>query len=255
MYTVKQVAEMAGVSVRTLHHYHDIGLLKPADLGDNGYRYYGRDELIRLQQILIYREMEIPLNEIGTLLDAQAHNMLIALQSQREKLSVQANRYAEMLGTIDRTIAQLKGESAMKDAELYSGIVDPQKQSVFEDWLENRFGPEFGDQIRSSGKDFAAKADDERKAFMDELRGIEESLAESCRKAIPPQSMTLDPLLARHWQWVQDRWAKSAPISAYSSLADTYLAHPEFVARYETVQKDFANYLATAMKSWAARQN
>jgi len=255
MYTVKQVAEMSGVSVRTLHHYHDIGLLFPVQIGENGYRYYGRDELLRLQQILIYREMDIPLSEMGLLLDALEYDRLSTLQRQRERVASQSARYAEMLKTIDHTIADLKGECAVKDADLYDGIVSPEKQAEYEVWLENRFGPEFADQVQSSGKNITVKGDAGRKAFMEELRDIETGLAEFCRKGIPPQSMALDPLLARHWQWVQDRWAKSAPISAYSSLADIYLAHPEFVARYEAIQKGFANYLAAAMKSWAARQN
>lgn len=66
-YTVSEVAAIAGVSVRTLHHYHEIGLLCPAYVGENNYRYYGREELLRLQQILIHRALGIPLTEIGAI--------------------------------------------------------------------------------------------------------------------------------------------------------------------------------------------
>ncbi|HSX57272.1 MAG TPA: MerR family transcriptional regulator, partial [Sphingomonas sp.] len=66
MRTVRQVAKAARISVRTLHHYDAIGLLKPAHVGNNGYRYYGRTELLRLQQILFYRELGLPLGEIGS---------------------------------------------------------------------------------------------------------------------------------------------------------------------------------------------
>lgn len=69
-YTVKQVAKLSGVSVRTLHHYDEIGLLKPESVGANGYRYYGQDELLRLQQILFHRELGFPLAEIARVLDA-----------------------------------------------------------------------------------------------------------------------------------------------------------------------------------------
>ena len=68
-YTVAELARLAGISVRTLHHYDEIGLLKPAFTGQNRYRYYGRDELLRLQQILVYRELDIPLGDIAALLD------------------------------------------------------------------------------------------------------------------------------------------------------------------------------------------
>ena len=69
-YTVNQLARMAGVSVRMLHYYDEIGLLKPAFTGENRYRYYGKEELLRLQQILIHRELDIPLAEIAAILDA-----------------------------------------------------------------------------------------------------------------------------------------------------------------------------------------
>ena len=69
-YTVNQLTQLAGISVRTLHHYDDIGLLKPAFTGDNRYRYYGEEELLRLQQILIHRELDIPLADIAAMLDA-----------------------------------------------------------------------------------------------------------------------------------------------------------------------------------------
>src|SRR5690606_26244740 len=142
MHTVKQVADMAGVSVRTLHHYDDIDLLKPAHVGENGYRYYGREELMRLQQILIHRELGIPLAEIGAILDDPAFDRLEALESQRRRMVGEAERLAEMLRTIDRTIAELKGDHVMKDADLYSGVVDPKKQKEYEVWLEEKYGPD-----------------------------------------------------------------------------------------------------------------
>ena len=70
MFTVKQLSKLAGVTPRTLHHYDDIGLLKPSRVGDNGYRYYGEDALLRLQQILFYRELDIPLDDIRRSWDA-----------------------------------------------------------------------------------------------------------------------------------------------------------------------------------------
>ena len=76
MLTVKQVAKLSGVSVRALHHYDEIGLLKPASTGRNRYRYYGEEELLRLQQILLHRELDIPLNEIGAILDDPGFNQL-----------------------------------------------------------------------------------------------------------------------------------------------------------------------------------
>lgn len=254
MHTVKKVARMAGVSVRALHHYDEIGLLKPAHIGANGYRYYGREELLRLQQILIHRELGIPLAEVGTILDDPDFDRLAVLENQRGRVAEQADRFAQMLRTIDRTIADIKGDRAMKDADLYSGVVDPQKQAEYEVWLEDKYGPEIRDHIEVSQRKMDAMTDAEKDAMMAELKNVEQGLAEGLRKGIPAQSSVLDPLIARHWAWVQSTWGQPAPVSAYAGLADTYLAHPDFVARYESIETGFADYLATAMKSWAQRQ-
>ena len=78
-YTVKQLARLSGVSVRTLHHYDEIGLLRPAFLGENRYRYYGREELLRLQDILFHRELGAPLQEIGELLAREGRDRVAIL--------------------------------------------------------------------------------------------------------------------------------------------------------------------------------
>lgn len=255
MYKVSEVAEMAGVSVRTLHHYDDIGLLKPAHVGENGYRYYGRSELERLQQILIHRGMDIPLARIGALLDAPGFDRLAALEDQREKVAREADRFTRLLRTIDRTIAELKGDRAMTDADLYSGVVDPKKQAEYEAWLEERHGPGIKDHIAVSRRKMDTLTEAEKDERLAELKAIEQALAEGLRKGIPPQSRALDPVIERHWAWIRSSWNQPAPVSAYAGLAETYLAHPDFVARYERIETGFAVYLAAAMKSWAGRQD
>lgn len=251
-YTVKQVAKLSGVSVRALHHYDHIGLLKPAHIGTNRYRYYGEDELLRLQQILIHRELDIPLAEIGAIIDAPGFDRLVTLRAQREKLDREAKRYAELVQTIDRTIARLKGERAMQDADLYKGIA-PERQAEYEAWLNDRFGGDMPERIELSRKNYDQLSDDEKQGLQDELRELEEGLAEGLRRGVPPQARSLDPLLERHRNWVAFMWARPCPPEAYSGLADLYLSHPDFIARFETIQSGFAEYLATAMKAYAKR--
>ncbi|WP_279477872.1 MerR family transcriptional regulator [Aureimonas sp. SK2] len=252
-YTVSDVAAMARVSIRTLHHYHEIGLLLPAFTGANGYRYYGRAELLRLQQILIHRELGIPLAEIGAILDAEGFDRLTALKAQRERITRQVARSAEMLRTIDRTIAELEGDRIMKNEDLYSGIVDPDRQAEYEAWLEKTYGAELREPIETSRRRVSSLTPAEREALMAELRGIETELAEEMRKGTPPDSETLHPLIARHRAWVEANWGRSASPSAYAGLADLYLSHPDFEARFERIEPGFARFLAGAMKSWAAR--
>lgn len=253
-YTVNQLAQLAGISVRALHHYDEIGLLKPAFTGDNRYRYYGEAELLRLQQILIHRELDIPLSEIAGLLGAPGLDQMRTLQHQRARLEEQAQRYASMVKTIDRTIARLKGDRAMTDAELYAGVISPEKQAAYEAWLEDTYGPEMRTHIAVSRRKMETLSEADKATMMAELAEIEQGLAEALRRGIPPQSASLDGLVSKHRDWVMSTWNQEAPLEAYAGLADTYLAHPDFVARYERVEPGFAQYLATAMKAWVRRQ-
>jgi len=243
---------MAGISIRTLHHYDDIGLLKPAHIGANGYRYYGREELLRLQQILIHRELGIPLPEIGAILDDPAFDRLAALESQRDRLAEQMDRFAQMLQTIDRTIAQLKGDRAMKDADLYSGVVDPQKQAEYEAWLEGKYGPAMRERIETGKVELANQPEGLMAEIMAEVRPIEEGLAARMLKGIAPDDASLDELIDRHRAWVGRMWKRPVTPDAYFGLADIY-EHPDFRARYETIAPGFADFLIAAMKAWAKR--
>src|SRR6201996_256305 len=105
--TVKQLAAISGVTVRTLHHYDEVGLLKPASVGANGYRYYGQDELLRLQQILFHRELGFALEEIGQVLDAPDFDRAAALRAHKARLAAERRRYGRLMRTIDETLAAL----------------------------------------------------------------------------------------------------------------------------------------------------
>lgn len=250
--TVKQVAKISGVSVRALHHYDEIGLLKPASVGRNRYRYYGQDELLRLQQILLHRELDIPLNDIGAILDDPGFDQLEALRQQRDRLASEAKRYARLVQTIDRTIASLSGAQAMRNMDLYKGI-SPQKQAEYEAWLVERHGGDMPERITTSRKKYNSLSEAERRALMDELSEVELAWADAMKNGIPAHSRSLDPLLKRHRAWVAAMWDKPCPPEAYAGLADLHLSHPDFVGRYEALGEGFSDYHAQSMKAYAAR--
>jgi len=121
-YTVKQVAAMSGVSVRTLHFYDETGLLKPAYVGANGYRFYEEPELLTLQQILFYRELGFELKQIKEVLGRADFEIVAALQSHREVLQTNLARTHKLMETIDKTIQHLKGTKKMKTEEMFAGF-------------------------------------------------------------------------------------------------------------------------------------
>jgi DNA-binding transcriptional MerR regulator/quercetin dioxygenase-like cupin family protein len=121
-YTVKQVAALSGVSVRTLHFYDETDLLKPAYVGTNGYRFYEEPQLLTLQQILFYRELGLELKQIKQVLGRAEFERVAALQSHRQVLEEKLTRTRSLLGTIDKTIAHLKGRKKMTTEELFVGF-------------------------------------------------------------------------------------------------------------------------------------
>ena len=121
-YTVKQVAAMSGVSVRTLHFYDETGLLEPAYHGANGYRFYEEPQLLTLQQILFYRELGFELKRIKQILGRADFEKVAALQSHRKVLQKNLSRTRTLIETIDKTIQHLKGIKKMKSKEMFAGF-------------------------------------------------------------------------------------------------------------------------------------
>ena len=206
-YTVKQVARLSGVSVRTLHHYHDLGLLTPALIGENRYRYYGERELLRLQQILFYREFGISLQEIAAFLDRPGFDHVAALEQHRARLQAETERTRQLIRTIDRTIAQLKGAGAMKHADLYKGF-SAEKQAEYEDWLTDSYGDGMDEKIEATRAHLKNWSDRDHAEAMAELAAywrISSRFPFRRRARYPPQiapatmpaitSMTFSPFL------------------------------------------------------------
>jgi len=249
-YTVKQLARLSGVSVRTLHHYDEIGLLAPAGLGANGYRQYGREELLRLQQILFHRELGFALDEIGRLLDAPGFDRIAALTAQRERLLASARRYRRLARTIEETLAALKGGTEMKDKAMYRGF-DAETQAKHEDWLVDRFGDDMRARIEASRAQFKdwSQADLDRNQA--ELEAIESGVADALKQGLPPDCAAVHSLIQRHHAWVGRQWKRTPTREAYVGLTEIYDEHPDFRARYEARSAGLTEYLTQAMRAFA----
>ncbi|HEY6815360.1 MAG TPA: MerR family transcriptional regulator [Croceibacterium sp.] len=253
-YTVKQLARLSGVSVRTLHHYDEIGLLRPAFIGENRYRYYGREELLRLQDILFHRELGVPLQEIGELLARDGRDRVAILSRHRALLAGRIESSRQLLRTIDRTIAQLNGEGTMDDQDLYHGFA-PAKQAEYEEWLVDNYGGEAMRERIETGKQQWFKAGPEAmQAALASGEAAERALAEQFAGGTGADSTGLDPLLDRHRAWVSQMWGRECPREGYGGMADMYLAHPDFRTHFDKHGEGFTDWLTTAMKAYAARR-
>ena len=126
MYTIKEIADLAGVTTRTLRYYDQIGLIKPLEIGENGYRYYDHGKLLQLQQIMFFRELDLPLKEIQYILSRPDFQLLPALENHRKALQKQINRIKKLLETVENTILSLEGEINMSEKNLFNGFDESQ---------------------------------------------------------------------------------------------------------------------------------
>ncbi len=253
VYTVKQMARLSGVSVRALHHYDAIGLLKPRAVGANGYRYYDRQDLLRLQQILFHRALETPLKDIQAALDQPGFDLAAALRAQRERLAAQAERYARLVDVVDRTLADLEGDETMDDKKLFEGF-DPEKQAAYEAELVERYGDPMAERIAQSKAGMKAWSKTDWTGFQQEAAAIEHDMARALSQGLPVDSDPVTAIMRRHWAWIAKSWNREPTPDAFAGLAHLYQDNPEFTARYEAIAPGLTEYLAEAMRAFAEKR-
>lgn len=251
-YSVKNLAKLAGVSVRTLHHYDRLGLLKPSVRTEAKYRLYGESELLRLQQILFYKELDFSLAEILTLLEDPSFNLLTALESHKQALKAQQNRLSALLVTIDKTISTLKGERVMlTNEELYEGF--PKGQEYRQEAV-GKYGAATVDESEHKLRQLGKEGVEQLKA--DQL-DIAETLAGMTH--LDPTSDVVQQQITRHYQNIRGFWGESVcqdknMAEAYKGLAKLYVDDPRFISQNGQENPEYATFLNKAMVYFADTQ-
>lgn len=240
-HTVRQLARIAGVSVRTLHHYDAIGLLKPGRRSASGYRLYGQQDLLRLQQILFYRELDLPLSEIARILDDAEFDPAEALRGHRKALEAKLGRLHRLLRTLDGTLAQYEGGTMLTDAELYQGFPAEKAEAIRAEarrlYGEDRVA-DSERKAKAMGKARWAEAGRETEAIGRDLAAL---MAAGSDAASPE----VRAVVARHHAWIGNFWTPDA--ASYRGLGRLYVDHPEFRAYYDKTAPGLAEYLCRAI--------
>lgn len=249
-YTVKQLARLSGVSVRTLHYYDEIELFKPTDVGTNGYRYYDRDAVLRLQQILFYRELGMPLDKVKQTLDSAGFNLSEALAEHRQHLIEQVDRNQNLIRTIDATLQELNGEETMSDQDRFKGFA-PEKQAEYEDYLVGRYGEQAKDKIATSHRKVGKMSAEQMAAVQAKGDQVNKDLVVEIDAGAEPGDARVQALIAKHHAWVSHFWVPNA--EAYAGLGQLYLDHKDFRAFYDKYDARLVEFLAVAMKIYAAK--
>ena len=252
-YTVKKLAEVSGVSVRTLHFYDEIGLLAPAYVGDNGYRYYEEEQLLMLQQILFFREMGFELKQIQDVLSQNDFDKLQALRTHKEVLLGKQQRLQELMHTIDKTIEQLNGGKKMKAQEMHEGF-DPQKQAEYDAYLVNRFGDPVREIMAESKKNTSGWSKSTWAKSNQEWDSICKDLAKLMKAGQNVSSKPVQAVIKRHLDWLTAYWTPNH--DSYMGLASCYtgLEWKQSFEPYDTEHPKLACYFEEAMKIFADRE-
>jgi len=245
MYTVKQLSKLAGLSVRTLHYYDEIGLLKPSVVGDNRYRYYGDEALYRLQQIMFYRELDLPLQEIKKITGRRDFDTIKALESHRRALGQRLERLKRLIATVDITIMNLKGEMEMSKKQLFEAFSE-EEQAKYAAEAEQKYDPEI---VKASQKKWKSYSESDKQRIGEEGNAAYAAILE----AIPfgpasPQAQAGVDLWRKHMDYF---WSPNA--EQLVGLTDLYISDPRFKANFDKIDPRLAEFMREAVKIYVTK--
>lgn len=240
-WSTAQVARMSTVTSRTLRHYDDIGLLVPAWVGGNGYRYYEAGQLRRLQQILVLRELGLSLETIARVLDGQTDE-LAALRQHHRQLVAEAQRLGRLADTVSRTIRHLEGGEDMPAEEMFTGF----GHNPYEQEARQRYGAEV---VEESTRRVQGLSRERVQQIQQEYSQALERLAELLRAGTPVEDQRVQEAVDGHYRWVSNFWTPNR--EAYTGLGNLYVDDARFTENIDKSQEGLAAYLRDAMAVYA----
>ncbi len=253
-YTVKKLSELSGVTVRTLHFYEEIGLLKPAYHGSNGYRYYEEKELLQLQQILFFKELGFSLKQIQKVLGRDDFDQLSALYSHRKSLNQEWEKIGQLLKTIDKTIKHLKGKKKMKDKEIFDGfnitLVKKAKEGTAYFAAEEIVGKSVKNPTKNV-QDVEKRGKEFYENITKAAHAIFKDLVHCIERGLDPASDEVQRIIKKHHTLTAQTHAATQEV--YKALAQLYQEHPEFRKQLEPFHAELAELMGQAMKVFADR--
>ena len=243
VYTVKKLAQVSGVSVRTLHFYDEMGLLKPAYHGSNGYRFYEEPQLLLLQQILFFRELGLELKQIQKILNRGNFDKLGALCSHKQVLNKELARVRRLIKTIDRTIKYIKGQKKMGDKDFFQGFSLVKRGKGDE--------PYFAAETVVL-ENLKKNEEVDREAVLKTTYDIFEKIVGCIELGLEPSSPEVQRLIKKHHAFAQKFHVATKEV--YTALAQLYQEHPEFKKQMDLFHPKLAEFMGQAMKIFAERE-
>jgi DNA-binding transcriptional MerR regulator len=242
-WSIQDIARLAGTTSRTLRHYDDVGLLKPSRIGSNGYRYYDQAALVRLQRILLLRELGLGLPAIAEVLEGQKDTAK-ALQTHLTWLRREQQRLARQITSVETTIRKMNGGEQIMAEEILDGF----DNSQYEEEVVERWGRDAYDK---STHKWSALNKEQQRDMMAEQERIAQALAEASARGEDVASDEVQALVRRHHTWVSFFWVPNR--EAYINLGEMYVADPRFTAVYDKHAKGATLFIRDAMRVFAEK--
>lgn len=249
-YTIKQLANMAGISTRTLRYYDSIGLLSPSRITDSGYRIYNAEKVSTLQQILFYKELDFELSTIKSIIYNPDFNKVEALEEQLHCLEQKKRRLDKIIANVKSTILSEKGEIIMADTQKFEGL----KQSII-DKNEKTYGDEirkkYGNELINKSNERFKNMSEKEFLKMNELsEKINSLLEDAVKNGKDPMSEAGKAIALLHKEWLSFYW-ENYSVKAHTSLGEMYTADKRFADYYDKNINGCADFLSKAISAHA----
>lgn len=243
-WSIQEIARAAGTTSRTLRHYGELGLLEPSRVGRNGYRYYDQESLIRLQRILLLRELGLGLPAIAEVLAGERDSRQ-ALRTHLEWLERERQRIERQLESVRSTLHKLEGGEQIMASEAFDGFDHTQyKDEVIERWGKEAY--ESGDRW------WRSMSEEDKRAFGQEQIDIAKAFADAQQAGKPADGDDVQAIVARHYAWLTSAYQGKGPGKEhFVGLGEMYVADPRFTANYDQHGEGTAVLVRDAMKVYA----
>lgn len=245
MYSIKEIADLAGVTTRTLRYYDQLGILVPAEIADNGYRFYDRKNLLELQQVMFFRELDVPIKDIQHMLNQPDYQPVSALEKHRGGIITQVERLNKLLDTLDNTIASLQGEHKMADKELFEGFDETQYEGETRElWGDTS-------QYKESQRKWSSYSKDQKEEIKQEggritLRMVTEN------PGVKPDDPDVQAAVAEYYDYL-NKYFYSCEVEFLRGLADMWVQDPRFAVNYERIREGGSVFVQEAVHIFCDR--
>lgn len=242
--TVGETARLTGVSVRTLHYYDEIGLLRPSGASEGGYRLYDETCLARLQQILFFRELAFPLDEIRRILESPSFNSREAMERHRELLAMKRERLERLIGLVDDI---LKGDITMDFQPFDASEIQKAREQYAEE-AQARWGdsPAYAQSAKKTSK----YTNEDWERIHAEMRALYGGLA-SCMEEGPASPRA--QALVGQWQALITRHFYDCTDEILAGLGEMYVADERFTHQIDRYAKGLAVFLRDAIRRYCGK--